>query len=171
MNGQSKSVDLVAWCAYAGIVAALPTALWRIPLAMGATLGTPDAWREAQSIPGEGTWYLVLLSVMQLAAIGCMLFLTVEPKRVTPRWLPARLRRLVPKVVGGTGVAGTLALALLVTMSIIAWDKVDPFAGTAYDAWAWLCAVCYLLAVLWPPLLGAASAGYLRRHRHGSSPA
>ncbi|MCT2582235.1 hypothetical protein [Actinophytocola gossypii] len=170
MSNRSRSVDLVAWFAYAGMVVALPTALWRLPLAMGATLGTPDAWREEQSIPGAGAWYLVLLSVMQLAAIGCMLFLTVEPKKVTPRWLPARLRRLVPALVGGAGLAGALVLTLLVTMSIIAWDKVDPFAGTDYDAWAWLCAACYLLAALWPPLLGAASVGYLRRHRHEPSP-
>ena len=165
MSNRTTAVDLVRWCAYAGMVVALPTALWRLPLTLGVTLGTPAAWREEQGIPGAGTWYLLLLSVMQLAAIGCMFFLTVEPGKVTPRWLPARLRRLVPAVVGGAGIAGALVLALLVTMSVIAWDKVDPFAGADYDAWAWLCAVCYLLAALWPPLLGAASVGYLRRHR------
>ena len=164
-DSNARAVDTVVLCAYAGMVVALPTALWRLPLAMGVTLGTPDAWREEQGIPGAGAWYLLLLSVMQLAAVGCMFFLTVEPKRVTPRWLPARLRPLVPAVVGGAGIAGALVLALLVTMSIIAWDKVDPFAGADYDAWAWLCAACYLLAALWPPLLGAASVGYLRRHR------
>lgn len=165
MTNRSSPVDLAAWCAYAAIAVALPTALWRLPLAMGATLGTPDAWREQQDIPGGGTWYLLVLSAMQLVAIGCMLLLAVEPKQVTPRWLPARLNRVVPAAVGGAGLAGALVLTLLVTMSIIAWDKVDPFAGTAYDAWAWLCAVCYLLAALWPPLLGVASIVYLRRHR------
>ncbi|OLT41336.1 hypothetical protein BJF85_23935 [Saccharomonospora sp. CUA-673] len=164
-------MDPVAWCAYAGMAVALPTALWRLPLAMGATLGTPAAWREEQSIPGTGVWYLLLLSVVQLAAIACMLFLAADPKMVTPRWLPARLHRLVPAMIGGAGVAGALVLLLLVTMSVIAWDKVDPFAGTDYDAWAWLCAICYLLAALWPPLLAAASVGYLRRHRRASSPA
>lgn len=161
---RSRSLDLVKWCTYAGMVAGLPTALWRLPLVMGATLGTPDFWREQQSIPGAGTWYLLLLSAMQLTAIGCMFFLTIEPRKVTPRWLPTNQRRLVPAIIGGTGIAGALVLALLVTMSVIAWDKVDPFASADYDAWAWVCAGCYLLAALWPPLLGAASVGYLRRH-------
>ncbi|MEV1295896.1 hypothetical protein [Pseudonocardia sp. NPDC049635] len=163
-------MNWVAWCAYAGMTVALPTALWRLPLAMGATLGTPDAWRQEQEIPGAGAWYLLLLSAMQLAAIGCMFFLTIEPRKVTPRWLPPRPGRYVPAVVSGAGSAGALVLALLVAMSIIAWDKVDPFAGTDYNAWAWLCAVCYLLAALWPPLLGAASVGYLHRHRPSSAP-
>ncbi|TSD53790.1 hypothetical protein [Aeromicrobium piscarium] len=171
MSNRSRPVDLVAWSAYAGMVVALPTALWRLPLVMGATLGTPDVWREEQSIPGEGTWYLLTLSLLQLVAIGCMFFLAVKPRKVVPRWLPTRVYRLVPAVIGGAGLAGALVLALLVTMSVIAWDKVDPFAGADYDAWAWLCAVCYLLAALWPLLLGAASVGYLRRHRGGPSPA
>lgn len=159
-----RSLDLVIWCTYAGMLAGLPTALWRLPLVMGATLGTPHIWREQQSIPGAGTWYLLLLSAMQLTAIGCMFFLTIAPRKVTPRWLPTHQSRLVPTIIGGTGIAGALVLALLVTMSVIAWDKVDPFASADYDAWAWVCAGCYLLAALWPPLLGAAAVGYLHRH-------
>src|SRR5690606_36389098 len=85
-------------------------------------------------------------------------------RRVTPRWLPTDQRRRVPAIIGGTGIAGALVLALLVTMSVIAWEKVDPFASADYDVWARVCAGCYLLAALWPPLLGAASVGYLRRH-------
>jgi hypothetical protein len=107
VTNRSRPVDLAAWCAYAAIAVALPTALWRLPLAMGATLGTPDAWREQQDIPGGGgTWYLLVLSATQLVAIGCMLLLAVEPKKVTPRWLPARLNRVVPAAVGGAGCAG-----------------------------------------------------------------
>jgi hypothetical protein len=160
-----SSPDVVRWCAYAGMVVALPTAAWRLPMVVGATLGTPGTWREAQQIPGAGTWYLLGLSLVQLAAIACMLALTVEPSRLAPRRSDARTARLLPMLVGWAGVAGAVVLALLVTMSIVAWDKVDPFAGADYDRWAWLCAGCYLLAALWPPLLGAASIGYLVRHR------
>ncbi|GAB2471626.1 hypothetical protein GCM10027063_10230 [Promicromonospora xylanilytica] len=150
---------------YAGIAAALPTALWRIPLILGFTLGTPTAWREAQDIPGTGTWYLLGLSLVQLAAIACMLALTIEPARLTPHWLRARRPLLVPRVVGIAGAIGALVLALLVTMSIIAWDKVDPFSGAAYGIWGWLCAGCYLLAALWPLFFGTASLRYLMHYR------
>ncbi|OLT46384.1 hypothetical protein BJF85_17375 [Saccharomonospora sp. CUA-673] len=165
MTDRANSPDLVASCAYAAMAVALPTALWRLPVAAGFPLGTPEAWRDEQQIPGTGTWYLLGLSLVQIAAIACMVALTVDPARLTPRWLRGRRGRLVPTVVGTAGLAGALVLTLLVTMSVIAWDKVDPFGGADYDGWAWLCAACYLLAALWPPLLGAASIGYLVRHR------
>jgi len=166
MTARPNTPDLVTWCAYAGMAVALPTALWRVPVAAGFPLGTPEAWRHEQQIPGTGTWYLLGLSLVQLAAIACMFALTVDPARLTPRWLRGRRGgRLVPTFVGAAGTAGALVLSLLVTMSVIAWDKVDPFSGTDYDGWAWLCAGCYLLAALWPPLLGAASVGYLVRYR------
>ena len=67
------------------------------------------------------------------------------------------------EVVGIAGLLGAAALAFLVVTSIIAWDRVDPFAGQPYDGWAWLCLICYLLAVPWPVVLAAAAVGYLRR--------
>lgn len=45
----------------------------------------------------------------------------------------------------------------------LAWDRVDPFAGQVHDGWAWLCLVCHLYAVPWPPLLAALAVGRLRR--------
>lgn len=156
----------IVWCVYGSFLAALPTALWRIFLAAGFTLGTPAAWRDFQDIPGGGNWYVLGLSIAQLIAATCGLALAVDIRRLTPwlpGWIPAWLRRHAAAIGGITGIVGSAVLAVLVAMSAIAWDNVDPFGGQSYDFWAWLCLGCYLVAPLWPALLGAASIGYLAR--------
>lgn len=155
----------VAWCAYGAFLSALPTALWRILLAAGLTLGTPSAWRAAQEIPGSGTWYVLGLSVLQLIAAACSFALAVDVRRLVPGWVPGWLERRVPVLTATAGLVGASLLALIVAMSVIAWENVDPFAGQSYDGWAWLCLVCYLCAALWPVLLAAASVGCLMRLR------
>lgn len=150
-------------CAWASFLLALPTVVWRVLPGVGLPLGTPQAWRDFQQFPGAGTWYVLGLSAIQMAAAGCCLLLSVDVRRVTPRWAPAWPRRAAPVAIGVAGLIGALALAFFVVTSIIAWDRVNPFAGHPYDGWAWLCLTCYLLAVPWPAFLGAASVGYLRR--------
>ena len=165
MSTELEPPNVAAWCAYAAMAVALPTALWRLGLAAGFTLGTPDSWREFQDIPGTGTVYVLVLSVVQLLAIACMFTLTVHPKRLTPRRFPPVLARRVPLIVVSGGMAGTALLVLIVAMSVVAWDAVNPYAGVDYDVWAWLGTACYFVAVFWPALLGAASVSYWRQHR------
>ncbi|OLF10691.1 hypothetical protein BLA60_16135 [Actinophytocola xinjiangensis] len=160
----------IRWCAYGAFAAAVPTALWRIVLAAGPTLGTPARWRAAQDIPGTGTWYVLTLSVLQLLAAACAFALVVDVRRLTPRWTPEWLRRRAGTLVGVAGIAGSGLLLLIVGMSVIAWDKVDPFAGQPYDGWAWLCLGSYLCAALWPVLLMPASIGYLAHRRRAGTP-
>ena len=71
-------------CAYGAFLAALPTALWRIALAAGFTLGTPTEWRAVQDIPGSGTWYLLGLSAVQLAAAACSFAFVVDVRPLVP---------------------------------------------------------------------------------------
>ena len=98
------------------------------------------------------------------------------PRRVFPGFgvplgTPARWRELqqLPGVGAwyvlglSAGLASASALAVLVAMSVIAWDRVGPFAGADYDAWMWLSLACYLIAAAWPALLAAASLGRLTR--------
>lgn len=82
----------ITWCAYGAFAAAVPTALWRIVLAAGPTLGTPAEWRAAQDIPGTGTAYVLGLSVLQLLAATCSFALVVDVDRLTPHWTPGWLR-------------------------------------------------------------------------------
>lgn len=107
----------------------------------------------APGFPGEGTWYVLGLSVVQLIAAACCLLPTVDVRRVTPRWAPEQLRRAAPAIGGVAGLLGAAALAFFVVTSIIAWDRVDPFAGQPHGPWVWLCLACYLLAVPWLALL------------------
>lgn len=167
----SRGPAWIRWCAWASFLVALPTAVWRVLPGFGIPLGTPVAWREFQELPGAGTSYVLGLSLMQLAAAACCLLFAVDVRRFVPGLLPERLRRCVPVLVGVAGMIGAVVLILLIVMSIIAWDKVDPFAGEPYDGWAWLSLVCYLLAALWPVFLVPASLGHLARHRSPRRPA
>lgn len=161
----ARSRTWTVWCAAGAFVAALPTVIWRIPLAAGHPLGTPASWRAVQDIPGSGSWYVLTLSMIQFIAATCSFALVVDTHRFTPRWAPEWVDRRLPAVVGLAGIFGAAALTAIVCMSVIAWDRVDPFAGEVYDAWAWLCAACYLCAVAWPIFLAAAAVGCLRRIR------
>lgn len=126
-------------------------------------MGTPEEWRAFQNLPGTGTWYVITLSVLQLLAAACCLALAVDARRIVPKWAPSWARPAAPYIVGVSGLVGAAALSVIVVMSTIAWDKVDPFAGQDYDGWAWLSLACYLVAVLWPLTLAPASIGYLAR--------
>ncbi|SEE90350.1 hypothetical protein [Jiangella alba] len=148
-------------CAWSAFLAALPTAVWRILPGLGLPLGTPGEWRAEQHLPGAGTWYVLGLSAVQLVAATCCLALAIDVRRLVPRWAPAWGRRRAAQIAGGAGLAGAALLGVVVAMSIMAWDKVDPFAGQDHDAWARLCLGCYLSAALWPVLLIPAAIGYL----------
>jgi hypothetical protein len=152
-------------CAIGAFAVALPTALWRVLPGLGVTLGTPADWREFQQLPGSGTWYVLGLSGVQLLAAACCLLLAVPVERVVPPRTSARLGRAIPTAIGVAGLTGAGVLLVLVVMSIIAWEKVDPFAGETYGGWAWLSLACYLAAALWPFLLAPASVGYLLQNR------
>lgn len=103
------------------------------------------------------------LSAVQLAAAACCLLLAVGVRRVTPRLLGAGFGRALPRLIGGAGRLGALLLAAIVVFSVLAWDRVDPFARQGTDAWSLLCLACYLAAGAWPVVLAPVAIGYLAR--------
>ena len=151
----------VRWCAYTAFLSALPSAVWRALPGFGVTMGTPAQWREFQDLPGTGTWYVLGLSVVQVLAAACCLLLSVNLRRFLPGFSPSWVGCAAARVVGIGGLIGAAILTLVITMSVIAWEKVDPFSGQTYNGWAWLCLVCYLSTVLWPLSLVPASIGRL----------
>lgn len=148
------------------VAAALPTVLWRVVVGFGAQLGTPEQWRSAQDIPGGGTVYVLVLSLLQLAA-ALLTLLLVRPRgdRI-PGWSPvAGDVRLPAVVVVGIALAGAAVLVFLCVASAINWDNVDPFSGASFSGWAALCWACYAVAPLWPVFLVITTIGYLRSRR------
>jgi len=152
--------------AWAAVVAALPTVLWRALLGLGLHLGTPDSWRAAEKIPGSGTAYVLLLSTLELFAALLTLRLVQPDGDVVPRWSPIRAGRRLPReLVCLIALTGAVVLMALCVLSIVYWHAVDPFAGEAGSWWSRLCAACYLAALAWPPALVASVTGYLISRR------
>lgn len=163
--------DWRMWCGVGSILAALPTVVWRLFLASGATLGTPASWRHSEQLPGSGVGYVVSLSVLQLAAALMSVVLFVPGLDRVPRFVP-RIggRRLPTALVIVPATAGLLALIGICVLSVIHWDRVDPFRDApTHTAWTYLCWACYLAALLWPVLMTPTLVGYVRR-RSGRPP-
>jgi hypothetical protein len=154
--------------AWTAVLAALPSVLWRALVGLGFDLGTPDAWRAAQDIPGTGTAYVLTLSAIQLLAALLALRLVRPGGDVVPRWSPILAGRRLPVwLVCLIALTGAAILAAICVMSILNWSAVDPFAGEPNSGWSSLSDSCYLAALLWPPALVTAVIGYaLSRHRN-----
>ena len=175
MSGEPSSASPVPrWAvvaAWVAVLAALPSVVWRTLIGLGVELGTPDAWRAVQDIPGAGTAYVLALSAMQLFAAVLALRLVRPGGDVVPRWSPIRAGRRLPTwLVSLVALTGAAALAALCAMGLTNWAAVDPFAGEPTSGWSRLSDGCYLAVLLWPPALVTAVIGYVagRRRRRPS---
>ncbi len=140
------------WTAWVASVSVIPSALWRTAAGFGAELGMPQAWRDAQQIPGPGTTYVLTLTVLTvLPAAGTLLLVHPLSDRF-PRYL-----FVVPGVLVG------ILVLLICTMSTVAWNTIIGFAGMPEPAWYALATAAYLPAWLWGPCLLATVWAYWRR--------
>jgi hypothetical protein len=148
------------------VAAALPTVLWRVIVGLGGRLGTPASWRAAEHIPGPGTAYVLVLSLLELAAALLTLLLAHPRGDRLPGWRPIAPGLRVPApLVAAIALTGAAVVVFLCVASAINWCNVDPFAGAPFSGWAALCWGCYAAAPLWPIFLIATTLGYLRSHR------
>ena len=158
-----------AAAAWTTVLAALPTSLWRVLVGFGVDLGTPATWRAEQDLPGTGTAYVCLLSVLQLLAAVLALRLVRSGGDRVPGWSPIRAGRQLPTIVVCLfAVSGAVALAALCVLSITNWSAVSPFTSEPSSGWSWLCTGCYLALLLWPPALLVSVIGYAIGRRHQS---
>jgi hypothetical protein len=156
------------WAAHAAPLATLPSGLWRVAMALGIPVGYSDeVLRSEYHIPGWGMAYVIGLALL----IECLALLTLGLVRPWGEQLPRRLpflggRQVHPRAALIPAVFGTLVLTAIVAVVIVqvlAGVRDDGhLGGTAYTVMV----LCYLPAFLWPPLLGAVTYSYHRRHRH-----
>ncbi|MFD4432775.1 hypothetical protein [Nocardia sp. NPDC058497] len=161
--------DVPSWAVVAAwicVAAALPTVVWRGLLGFGFELGTPAAWRAEQMIPGEGTAYVLGLSIAELLAALLALRLVHPRGDVVPRWSPISPGRRAPiALVSTIALTGAVILIALCAMSIDNWSGVDPFGGEPESAWSKISDACYLAVLAWPPALIVTVAGYISSRR------
>ncbi|GHF51663.1 hypothetical protein GCM10010218_36620 [Streptomyces mashuensis] len=157
------------WARLAATGAALsnvPSALWRVAVAAGVPVGLARSEYATMHVPGWGTLFLILLSLVSelfaLLALGL-----VRPWGETwPRRLPFLGGRRVP-----VALATTLATAGTVATTVYGVLFVYTAFHAEMDATWWgtlLIDVTYAPLILWGPLLGVATYHYHRRRTAGS---
>ncbi|WP_067449795.1 hypothetical protein [Actinomadura macra] len=158
------------WTAHASALAPLPSGLWRIAMAVGVPVGFDHAWLREAQMPGRGSVWPILLSLL---TEGCALLALglVRPwgERV-PGWIPfAGGRRVAPyaalvpawfatAILTGFGVA----FAIKITRVLGGYESDPSFPEGAA---AWVMSATYVPMLAWGPLLGLATLAYQRRRR------
>lgn len=152
--------------AYGAIASVVPSALWRTAVGLGVPLG----WRQQQldrlQIPGWGTLYVLGLSAASIAAASLTLGLVRRWGEVLPHRLPLVGGKTVPPALAvAIAATGAFAVIAICILSVLNWHSVSGFADRPRSGWAMLMVACYLPALLWGPLVLAATWAYRRRRR------
>ncbi|MFF8280629.1 hypothetical protein ACF05T_31885 [Streptomyces lateritius] len=156
--------DVPRWARIAAVGAALtnvPSALWRVAIAVGVPVGLAQSEYDQMGAPGFGSVVLVGLSLVSEVFAFLALGLVQSWGETWPRWVPYLRGRRVP-VLLGTGVAGLGAVATSVFGALFVYTSLNAdMEGTAWGMW--LLNVAYAPLLLWGPLLGAVTVHYYRR--------
>ncbi|MFG3224094.1 hypothetical protein ACGF07_04825 [Kitasatospora sp. NPDC048194] len=158
----------VVLAAKAAAWSTVPSGLWRLCFATGATMGFSG---EAlaflhQAVPGWGSVYMIALSVVAELLSFLTIGLVRPWGRVVPRWIPLLGgRRVRPLAAIVPAALGSLILTAGGVLGVLGWNSPDNmgnpdaphgFAGLAMT-------LCYLPLVAWGPLLALVVADYARR--------
>lgn len=142
-----------------------PSAIWRTAVGVGIDLGWSSDQLNRQEMPGPGTVYVIVLSLLSLGGAGLTLRLVQLEGDRLPEWAPVfGGRRLPAAAVVSASVMGVGFVGWIGVMSVRNWDRVNGFADQPGSRWALLMAACYAPALLWGPLLLAVTANYARRN-------
>jgi hypothetical protein len=161
------------WANRAAHVAAmttLPSALWRIPLALGFSMGMVYDGREVH-VTGWESVYIVGLSIVTEGTALLTLGLVRGWGERVPGWFPViggrdipPLAVVVPAALGAVALAGIWGFAFRNFLSL-------PEVEFTHGAWRVLLVACYLPLLAWAPLLAAVTWAYYRRRVGGSKKA
>lgn len=150
--------------AYAAALSVWPSALWRTAVGLGVPLGWSDEQLASQDIPGSGTWYVLGLSAVSIAAASLTLGLVKRWGEQLPAALPFVGGRRPPVLaVVGLATVGAVLVTGIGVVSAASWEQVSGFAGRTRTPGGLLMIACYLPALLWGPLLLAVTWAYWRR--------
>ncbi|MEV4436491.1 hypothetical protein [Streptomyces sp. NPDC049555] len=152
------------WARRSALGAALtnvPSAVWRIAIAVGLPVGLGRSEYEQLHAPGWGSFYLVGLSLVSEFFAFLALGLVRPWGEVWPRWMPWLGGRRVP-VLLATTLAALGAVAATVFGVLFVLTSLDADMDTT--AWGrWLLNAVYAPLLLWGPLLAAVTVHYHRR--------
>jgi hypothetical protein len=138
----------------------LPSGLWRIALAAGASMGLSDA--DTAGLPGAQSIAIVALSLVCEGVALLTLGLVKPWGERFPGWIPRLGGRTIPAwpvvVIAG---AGTVALQLIVAFAF----RHPGVPGLDFSGAGWkaLFYACYAPLLLWAPLTAAVTIAYGRR--------
>ena len=130
----------------------LPSAVWRILLGCGVSMGFSHATLAGQGFPGRGTVMVVCLTVLT-EALALLTFGLVRPwGEIVPKWIPVlRCRRVPTRPVVVVAAAGGVLLTAIWTFAlhgVLVGGGLDEIAGRGWHA---LAVTCYLPAFFWGP--------------------
>ncbi|MFI8965284.1 hypothetical protein ACIGO8_24595 [Streptomyces sp. NPDC053493] len=160
------------WARNAATGAALtnvPSALWRLAVALGVPVGLARSEYDAMGAPGWGSLALLALSLFSELLAFLTLGLVRGWGETWPRWIPYLRGRSVPvlpvTVAAGLGAVATSVYGVLFVYSAF-------HAEMAASAWGiWLINATYAPLLLWGPLLAAVTVHYYRRRSGPVQPA
>jgi hypothetical protein len=142
----------------------LPSALWRLGLVAGFSLGYQPAWIADNATTAADRAWLIALSVLTESLALLTIGLVRPWGEVLPSWLPLLGGRRVPPLAAILPAAtGSIVLTLLWALNPLMFtdlfqDPLEPQGG-----WQLLMATSYLPLVAWGPLLAAVTWAYYTR--------
>jgi hypothetical protein len=141
----------------------LPSGLWRVPLALGLSMGMLEDGRPVHVTGGESAYVLFLSVLCEAVALLSFGLVRGWGERV-PAWVPVLGGRPIPRLaVVIPAMTGAVALTIIwvfATANLFVFVKPDFSTGW----WEALLAACYLPLLLWGPLLFLLALNYHRRH-------
>ena len=152
--------------AVGAILVVLPSAIWRIIVALDIDVGMTSAWKQAEHIPGWGTLYATTISVLSLILASMTLGLVQKWGQKLPAWVPFMGQKNVPtKLAVGTAVIGALAVIAICVYCAMNWHRIVGFAGMPTPLGYAIVTAAYVPMLAWGPLVLVAAYGYWRRRR------
>jgi hypothetical protein len=154
------------WVTYGAILAPLPSALWRLGLAAGLSMGFSTQRLHGLDVPGWGSLYVAGLSMVSMGLALLALGLIRPWGEVVPGWIPILGGKRVPPLAAvlPAGLAAVL-LTVLTVAGAAGWNREFDVPGSPTGAAAGLMTAAYAPLLAWGPLLAVTTLAYWLRRR------